>query len=160
MAFTFDLARSSSRCLLQASSLQSGKTDETKSTLFPSGDQVPPEASVEIDVAFFGSPVRAPLVLSKSCTQICVPPSRSDSKIARVPSGEKRKRSSPGPVASVSRFASPPPSETIQRCDVLVLASRLTSTALKATHLPSGETVGSPTRLSCIMSSKVKGWLV
>ena len=48
---------------------------------------------------------------------------------------------------------------TIHRCGVLVFASRLTSTALKATHLPSGETIGSPMRLSCIMSSKVKGCL-
>ena len=37
------------------------------------------------------------------------------------------------------------------------LSSSETSTALKATHLPSGETVKSPMRLSCIMSSKVKG---
>src|SRR5271166_1179053 len=135
-------------------------TDETKSTLLPSGDQVPPEASVEIDVTFLGSPVSAPLALSKSCTQICVlPPSRADSKITRLPSGEKRMRSSPTPLSGVSRLASPPATGMIQRCGVLVLASRLTSTALKATHLLSGETVGSPTRLSCIMSSKVKGCL-
>src|SRR5580700_9453257 len=44
-------------------------------------------------------------------------------------------------------------------CGVLVLASRLTSTTPKITHLPSGETCGSPTRLSFIMSSKVKGCL-
>src|SRR5271156_5939314 len=44
-------------------------------------------------------------------------------------------------------------------CGVLVLASRFTSTTLKITHLPSGETTGSPTRLSFIMSSKVKGCL-
>jgi hypothetical protein len=44
-------------------------------------------------------------------------------------------------------------------CGVFVLASRLTSTTLKITHLPSGETCGSPTRLSFIMSSKVKGCL-
>src|SRR6202050_1432031 len=48
---------------------------------------------------------------------------------------------------------------TIQICCVLVLASRLTSTTLKITHLPSGETCGSLTRLSFIMSSKVKGCL-
>src|SRR5271165_1517693 len=129
-------------------------------TLLPSGDHVPPEASVEIEVTFFGSPVSAPLAASKSCTQICeLPPSRDDSKMTRLPSGEKRGRSSPTPLAGVRRFASPPPRLMIQRCGVLVLASRLPSTALKATHLLSGETVGSPTRLSCIMSSKVKGCL-
>src|SRR5580700_3944657 len=42
-------------------------------------------------------------------------------------------------------------------CGVLVLASRSTSTTLKITHLPSGETAGSPTRFSFIMSSKVNG---
>src|SRR5271166_5823924 len=44
-------------------------------------------------------------------------------------------------------------------CGVLVLASRSTSTTLKITHLPSGETCGSPTRFSFIMSSNVKGCL-
>src|SRR5579863_2102460 len=50
-------------------------------------------------------------------------------------------------------------SGTIQMCGVLVLASRSTSTTLKITHLPSGETSGSPTRFSFIMSSNVKGCL-
>ena len=44
-------------------------------------------------------------------------------------------------------------------CGVLVFAARSTSTALKITHLPSGEDLGSPTRFSFIMSSKVKGCL-
>src|SRR5580698_1802580 len=44
-------------------------------------------------------------------------------------------------------------------CGVFVLASRSTSTTLKITHLPSGETCGSPTRFSFIMSSNVKGCL-
>src|SRR5437660_5051259 len=44
-------------------------------------------------------------------------------------------------------------------CGVFVFASRSTSTTLKITHLPSGETSGSPTRFSFIMSSKVKGCL-
>ena len=48
---------------------------------------------------------------------------------------------------------------TIQICGVFVLAARSTSTTLKITHLPSGETSGSPTRFSFIMSSKVKGCL-
>src|SRR5580658_5287409 len=55
--------------------------------------------------------------------------------------------------------SSPPAVGTIQMCGVFVLASRLTSTTLKITHLPSGEITGSPTRLSFIMSSKVKGCL-
>src|ERR1700751_2827552 len=52
-----------------------------------------------------------------------------------------------------------PPKGTIQMCGVLVLAARATSTTLKITHFPSGETCGSPTRFSFIMSSKVKGCL-
>jgi hypothetical protein len=44
-------------------------------------------------------------------------------------------------------------------CGVFVLAARSTSTTLKITHLPSGETCGSPTRFSFIISSKVKGCL-
>jgi hypothetical protein len=50
----------------------------------------------------------------------------------------------------------PPAAGTIQICGVLPLAARSTSTTLKITHLPSGETSGAPTRLSFIMSSKVK----
>src|SRR5271166_6763990 len=50
-------------------------------------------------------------------------------------------------------------SGTIQMCGVFLFAARSTSTALKSTHLPSGEGTGSPTRFSFIMSSKVKGCL-
>src|SRR5207302_7621998 len=42
-------------------------------------------------------------------------------------------------------------------CGVFVFVARSTSTALKTTHLPSGEGTGSFTRFSFIMSSKVKG---
>src|ERR1022692_2174507 len=128
--------------------------------LLPSGDHSPPEASVEILVTLRDSPVKAPLAESKSCTQICEAPSCDDSKRTRLPSGEKRMRSSPAPVAGVRRRASPPLMGTIHRCGLRVFSSRLTSTAVNATHLPSGETMGSPTRLSCIMSSKVKGRLL
>src|SRR5580700_4247353 len=55
--------------------------------------------------------------------------------------------------------ASPPAVGTTHTCGVFVFASRLTSTALNNTHLPSGETMGSLIRLSDIMSSKVKGCL-
>src|SRR5271165_3449356 len=50
-------------------------------------------------------------------------------------------------------------SGTIQMCGVFLFAARSTSTALKSTHLPSGEGTGSPTRFRFIMSSKVKGCL-
>src|SRR5579862_3166802 len=49
------------------------------------------------------------------------------------------------------------PNGTIHTCGVLVFADRSTSTTLKITHFPSGETCGSPTRLSFIMSSNVNG---
>src|SRR5579871_6259871 len=51
------------------------------------------------------------------------------------------------------------PNGTIQMCGVFVLAARSTSTTLKITHLPSGETCGSPTRFNFIMSSNVNGCL-
>src|SRR5437763_12756710 len=54
----------------------------------------------------------------------------------------------------------PPVIGTIQTCGVRLFASRSTSTALNNTHLLTGETCGAPTRLSFIMSSKVKGCLV
>src|SRR5271167_1084174 len=127
--------------------------------LLPSGDQSPPEASVEMLVTLRGSPASVPLDVSKSCTQICEPPSLDDSNRTRLPSGEKRMRSSPAPVAGVRGCASPPLMETIHRCGLRVFSSRLTSTTANATHLPSGETIGSPMRLSCIMSSKVNGRL-
>src|ERR1019366_6937464 len=128
--------------------------------LLPSGDHSPPEASVEILVTLRGSPVNEPLTESKSCTQICEFPSCGDSNMTCLPSGEKRIRSSPAPVAGVRRRTSPPLTGTIHRCGLRVFSSRVTSTALNATHLPSGETMGSPMRLSCIISSKVKGCLL
>src|SRR5664279_1106309 len=128
--------------------------------LLPSGDHSPPEASVEMFVTLRGSRVNDLLAESKSCTQICEAPSCDDSNITRLPSGEKRMRSSPAPVAGVRRRASPPLMGTIHRCGLRVFSSRLTSTAVNATQLLSGETMGSPMRLSCIMSSKVKGRLL
>src|SRR6476646_9804855 len=72
-----------------------------------------------------------------------------------LPSGEKRGRaSSLGEV--LRRRAVPPSTGTTQRCDFLVLASRSTSSAEKTTHLPSGAGTGSATRISAIISSKVK----
>ncbi len=120
--------------------------------LLPSGDQMAPEASVEMFVTWRASPVRVPVAESKACSQICEVPPLDDSKMMLLPSGENRGRSSPGPVAGVRRLASPPATGTIHKCGVRVLASRLTSTALNATHWPSGETMGSAMRLSCIIS--------
>src|SRR5262245_59759607 len=47
-AFTLLFFSSSSRCLLHASSLQSGCTADTNTMFFPSGDQIAPSAPVEI----------------------------------------------------------------------------------------------------------------
>src|SRR5579864_5338557 len=69
--------------------------------------------------------------------------------------GAAELRSAGRPGAAVPTWSS----GTIHTCGVLVLASRSTSTTLKMTQLPSGETCGSPTRFSFIMSSKVKGCL-
>ena len=65
----------------------------------------------------------------------------------------------PAELRSACTGGTPVPtfSGTIQICDVFVFASRLTSTTLKSTHLPSGDGTGSPTRLSFIMSSNVNG---
>src|SRR5215471_16893465 len=49
---------------------------------------------------------------------------------------------------------------TIHTCGVFVFACKSTSTVANSTHLPSGETTGSSTRLSFIISSNVKGCLV
>src|SRR5215468_5235403 len=46
---------------------------------------------------------------------------------------------------------------TNHTCGVLVFAFKSTSTAANSTQCPSGETCGSSTRFSAIMSSKVNG---
>jgi hypothetical protein len=56
-----------------------------------------------------------------------------------------------------SRRDSPPVAGTIHRCEILVLASKSTSSASNSTHFPSGDGTGAPTRFSFIMSSNVKG---
>src|SRR5215472_8566018 len=53
-----------------------------------------------------------------------------------------------------------PESGATHTCGVFVFACKSTSTAANSTHLPSGETTGSSTRLSFIISSNVKGCLV
>src|SRR5437868_15399671 len=109
LALTFDVAFASSRTLLHASSLQSGYTAETNRMERPSGDQISPSASVEIEVNFRGSPVKLPAAESKSCTQTCDPPSRDEMNARRLPSGDHRGRSSPA-WPEVSWRASPPAS--------------------------------------------------
>src|SRR6185312_4220347 len=121
----------------------------------PTGDQISPSAPVDNDVIFAGSPGKFTVVGLKSHAQICCVPSRSETNASFLPSGDQRGRSSPGP--DVSCFASPPPAGITHRWGVFVFFSRFTSTALKATHFPSGETTGSFTRFRAIMSSKVKG---
>jgi hypothetical protein len=79
-------------------------------------------------------------------------------QINRLPSGEKRGRSSWFGVW-FKRRASPPAAGTIHKCEILVFASRSTSTASNTTHFPSGDGTAAPTRFSFIMSSKVKGRL-
>src|SRR5690348_8573260 len=124
----------------------------------PSGDQISPSASPVSDVSLCGAPLSVPAAVSKSTSQICCPPSLAERNAICLPSGEKRGRSSPT-GSFVSCRDSPPASGTIHMCGIFVFCSRLTSTAPKMTHLPSGETTGSSTRLSFIMSSKVKGFL-
>src|SRR5882762_6682322 len=123
----------------------------------PSGDQSSPSAWVAIEVSLC-VPVALPDVGSKSAIQICDPPSLVDTNANRFPSGAQRGRSAS--CSEMSARDSPPAVGTIHTWGVLELASRLTSTTLNSTHLPSGEGTGSPTRLSDIMSSKVNGCLL
>src|SRR5438034_8702249 len=109
---------------------------------FPSGDQIPPSAPVEIVVSCRGFPTSTPLPESKSHIQICVGSVTFDVQIKRLLSGEKRGRSSWFGV-SFKRFDSPPFAGTIHKCEILVFASRSTSVAENTTHLPSGDGTGS-----------------
>src|SRR3954470_1363391 len=124
--------------------------------LFPSGDQIPPSAPVEILVTWCGWPSSPPLSGVKLHIQICVGSVAFEVQMRRFPSGEKRGRSSAFGVW-FKRRASPPAAGTIQRCEIFVFASRSTSTASNTTHFPSGDGIGAPTRFNFIMSSKVKG---
>src|SRR3954464_9095509 len=117
VAFTLDLARSSSFCLLQASSWHSGYTPDVNNIHFPSGDQDSPSASVDMLVIFRGSPVSAPAAESKSCTQTCVEPSLAQRNASDFPPGAHRGRSSPA-ASFVIFFDSPPAIGTIQICGV------------------------------------------
>src|SRR3954466_2335738 len=126
VAFTFDFARSSSFCLLHASSLHSGYTPDVNNIHLPSGDHSSPSASVEILVIFRGSPVSAPAAESKSCTHTCVLPSFAHRNASVFPSGDHRGRSSP--AASFVIFRSleedaSPAIGTIQICGVRLLAA-------------------------------------
>ena len=126
--------------------------------LLPPGSQMPPSAPVEIVVSCCGWPQRTPLLESKSHIQICAGSVAFELKMMRLPSGEKRGRSSSFSVG-LSRRASPPVAGTIQSRDLRVFSSTFTLNREKTTHLPSGVGAGSLTRLSAIMSSKVNGRL-
>src|SRR5437667_10006613 len=78
--------------------------------------------------------------------------------MSRLPSGEKRGRSSWFGV-SFNRLDSPPVAGTIHKCEIFVLASRSTSSAPNTTHLPTGDRTGRSTRFNFIMSSNVNGRL-
>ena len=61
---------------------------------FPSGDQIPPSAPVEMDVTWCGFPTSTPLPESKSHIQICVGSVAFEVQMSRLPSAENRGRSS------------------------------------------------------------------
>src|SRR2546430_11649790 len=126
---------------------------------FPSGDQMPPSAPVEIFVTSCGFPTSTPLPESKSHIQIWVGSVAFEVQMSRLPSGENRGRSSCFSVG-FNRRDSPPLAGTIHKCEIFVFASRSTSSQSNTTHLPSGEGTGAPTRLSAIMSSNVNGCFV
>src|SRR5438067_13071457 len=125
---------------------------------FPSGDQIAPSAPVEVSVTWCGLPISDPAFESKSHIQICVGSVAFDVQMRCLPSGENRGRSSWFGV-SFNRRDSPPLAGTIHKWEIFVFASRSTSVAENATHLPSGDGTGSSTRLSFIMSSNVNGCL-
>src|SRR5438067_12209481 len=129
-----------------------------KTMSLPSGDHMAPSAPVEIFVTWCGCPDNAPAFESKSHIQICVGSVAFDVQIKRLPSGEKRGRSSWFGVG-LSRRDSPPCAGTIHKCEIFLFASRSTSSQSNTTHFPSGDGTGAPTRLSFIMSSKVNGRL-
>src|SRR5437868_2054727 len=93
-AFTLLFFSSSSRRLLQASSLQSAYTADKNTTFLPSGDQIAPSAPVEVVVSCRGFPTSRPLSVSKSHIQICDGSVALEVQMSRLPSGEKRGRSS------------------------------------------------------------------
>ena len=142
---------------------------------FPSGDHNSPSASVAMDVSLCFA-VTVPVVPSKSAIQICDPLSLVETNANCFPSGAHRGRSASwSEMISLSLLsvipteagceasgeaeepAFDPFSGTTHTWGVLVLAFRSTSTAANSTHFPSGETSGSSTRLSAIMSSNVNG---
>src|SRR6266481_7663337 len=125
---------------------------------FPSGDQMPPSAPVEIAVSCRGFPTSAPLPESKSHIQICVGSVAFDVQIKRLPSGENRGRSSWFGVGFNRRPAAAGPlAGTIHKCEIFVFVVRSTSAQSNTTHLASGDGTGAPTRLSFIISSNVNG---
>jgi tryptophan 2,3-dioxygenase len=125
---------------------------------FPSGDQIPPPAPVEMLVSWRGSPTSAPAVVSKSRLQICAGSVAFELKMMRFPSGEKR-----GAIlflvlrVQTTRFAAGGGHNPEPRL----------ARILREIHFHGGEHhplavgdgTGSLMRFSAIMSSKVKGRL-
>src|SRR5262249_4376619 len=124
---------------------------------FPPGDQMAPSASVEMVVIFLGAPPGIADSGSILLTQTWQSPSTSLLNRWPLPSGDQRPPGSPAGVEGSWR-ASPPARGTTHRWVVFLFSLRSTSMAENMTHFPLGETDRPLTRLSAIMSSKVKGF--
>src|ERR1700756_4822313 len=115
--------------------------------VFPSGDHFTMSAPVERCVTACASPP------SIDSTYTCAFPSRDDKNATVFPSGDHA-----GEVSCplcVSCIASPPLVETTQILLALRFALMSGVVTAYATHFPSGEISGLPTRCICIMSSNV-----
>src|ERR1700751_5708489 len=106
-AFTGFFSFSSSRFLLHASSLQSGKTEVVKRTVFPSGDHFTMSAPAESLVSGCASPP------SMERTYTCESPLRAERNTMVFPSGDHFGEES-FPVR-VSWIASPPATGAIHK---------------------------------------------
>src|SRR5258707_9305794 len=113
--------------------------------VFPSGDPFTKTAPVDRCVTACSSPPDIDSMYT------CEFPSRDDKNASVFPSGDHAGEES-CPLC-VSCTASPPPVETIQMLLALRFALMSGVATANATHLPSGEILGSPTRCIRIMSS-------
>src|SRR5258707_2601751 len=119
--------------------------------VFPSGDHFTKSAPVDRCVTACSSPPDIDSMYT------CEFPSRDHKNASVFPSGDHAGEES-CPLC-VSCTASPPLVETIQMLLALRFALMSGVATANATHLPSGEILGSPTRCICIMSSNVMGCL-
>src|SRR5580704_12244159 len=116
-AFTLLFSLAASRPALQASSLQSGYTEETNATVCPSGDHSSLSAPVEIEVRRVASPP------SSAIQYICGVPARPEINANFFPSGDHRGRVSLPPRVNC-RAAPPPAAGTTQISPTERFASR------------------------------------